>query len=779
MNTLNHKLVRDLVSMKSQAITIGLVIAAGIAVMISSRSAYDSLLLARDKFYIDNRFSDGFAEISRAPQSYKESISLIPGISYIETRIVREAVLDFPNKKLPTTGRFVSITNNINQVAIQSGRMPNGEEEIVLSETFANANKLSVGDSIIGILGGKRKKLIVVGTGLSPEFVYVFKAPNPMPDDEHFGIIWMDQKGLESAFDMQGAFNSLVFNFAPGYTRTSVLKELDKLLEKYGGLGAYDRDKLPSHSFLRDEFKQLRTTAYTIPIIFLSVAAFLLHIVTTRIVSKEREQIATLKALGYSNKTILLHYVKLISMITFAGSCVGLFSGIYLGDAMTNLYGQFYKFPNLKFIFKPTLGLEGIFIGLLSGGVGAIFSINQVTNLQPAQAMRPPTPERYNTIFIEKYFSRLSTQTKMIIRNLFQRPFRTVLSILGISTSVMIMVIGTFSRDAIDSMLNLQFDVMQRESLSLSFISPVSSNALNEIKLMNGVEYAEGYRMVPIRIRKGLSSKEFLLQGIPREAELRRLVDKDRRILNPPKSGILLNSVLSEKLGIVSGDTVTLEILEGNRNKVDVKVEGTVEEMLGQGAYMERSAVNKLLGEGNSVSFITIRTDSKYESDLLRKLKEYPRIAGISTREGVLKSFYDTMSRSLLVTTFILLGFASVIAVGVVYNTAMIALSERSFELGSLRILGFTRTEVFQILAGELTVITIISLPIGGFLGYVLAWTMMNSVDTEGFKIPLVISVKTYGIAVLTTIMTAMFSFYILHRKIKSMDLLRILKVRE
>ncbi|WP_341476351.1 ABC transporter permease [Leptospira perolatii] len=779
MKTLDRKVIRELLSLKAQAITIGLVVASGVAVFIASQGAYDSLWVARERFYTKQAFSQGFASFKSAPASIYSQISEISGIGTVKVRIVKEAVLDFPEETLPSAGRFVSISEGLNRISLRSGRLPKGDHEVLISEAFADANQLSAGKQLTAILNGQRKILTITGTALSPEFVYVFRATNPLPDDKHYGIFWMDHSGMESSFNMEGAVNDLIFTFAPGANTSSILHKIDSLLEPYGGLGAYDRDKLPSHSFLRDEFKQLRITAYSIPLIFLGVAAFLLHIVSTRIISKEREQIATLKALGYGKAEIALHYIKIISVISTFGSVLGVAIGLYLGEAMTNLYGMYYKFPDLKFEYNLFVWLQGILIGLFAGGMGATYSMLKVLRLNPAQAMRPPMPETFSKNWMERYARSLPTIAKIILRNLTRRPLRTALAISGISTSVMIMVLGMFSQDAVDTMLDLQFGLMQRDSVTVSFLTPVSYEAVRELTEEKGVLLAEGYRMIPIRIRVGNHSKELGLQGIPEDAKLRRLIGLDRQVMNPPSTGIFLNSTVAEKLKILKGDSVRLEVLEGSRKQLSIKIEGIVDEILGQGAYMERSALNSLMGEVDSVNLVALRTDRQEESNLLNRLKDFPKVSGVSTRTGTLKVFYETMSRSVLATALILLGFASVISVGVVYNSAMIALSERSFELGSLRILGFRKEEVFTILAGELLIEIIASIPLGCFLGYGFAYIMMETAQTEGFKVPLMISSKTYAIAVLSSLGTALVSFAILYLKIQKMDLISVLKIRE
>lgn len=781
MKTLNRKMVRDVFALRFQGLSIGLVVAAGVAIFVASLSAYDSLLEARNRFYTTARFAEGFVSLKRAPRSLEEKLQRIPGIVAVRTRIVQEAVLDLPGDNLPSAARFVSITHDLNRLVLQSGHMPERSDEVVLSESFARANQLQPGDRLVAILNGRKKALRVAGIALSAEYVYVFRPGSFLPDDRHYGIIWMEREGMEAAFSMQGGFNDAIFIFAPGAHRPSVLKRIDRVLASSGGTGAYDRDRLPSHSLLRDEFKQLQMTAFMVPTIFLGVAAFLLHMVSSRIVSREREQIATLKALGYPNSVVALHYVKLISCISGLGSIFGVLVGFYLGDGWTQLYGEFYKFPDLEHIFDPLLAVYGTVIGLVSGTAGVLMSVIQVIRLQPAQAMRPPLPAgiRFAPFQSERLLRRMSITTRLVIRHLFYRPLRTLLTIVGISFSVMIMVVGTFFQDAVDSMFHIQFDLIQRESVSVSFIAPVAARSLNEITSQPGVILAEGYRLVPVRIRSGHLSKELLLQGIPLDASLRRLINSERQPVIPPTRGILINSTVAQKLKLSKGQVIELEVLEGNRRTVRVPIVGLIDEMLGQGVYMERSAVNRLLSEGPSVNLLALRTDARKEDMLLRRLKEYPGIMGVTTRAGTLKVFYEMMARSVLVTAFILLIFAIIISVGVVYNTAMISLSERSFELGTLRIAGFTQWEVFRILMGEIAVLTLLALPLGAALGYGMALSMINAVDTEGFSIPLEISTSTYGMSILATIVTTIISAFILFRKIKRLDLLSVLKVRE
>lgn len=779
MKTLNRKVIREISGMKSQTITIAIVVAAGVAMFVGSKSSYDSMARARDLFYSSTGFAEGFVSLKKAPQSTRSRIAETSGVAHVESRIVQEAALDFAGEKLPSAGRFISLPEKLSRLAVRSGKPPAALNEVMLSESFALANKLVPGSRLVAVLNGRRQVLRVSGTALSPEFIYIFRPGSFMPDDKHYGILYMTREAMENHFDFGGAFNDLAFTFAPGANVRHTLKSIDAVLEPYGGLGAYDRDKLASYAFLRDEFKQLRTNAFFLPLVFLGVAAFLLHIVATRLIARQREQIASLMALGYANREIAGHYLKLMLVISGGGALVGIAAGWWLGKSMTALYGDFYRFPDLRHVFHFSVPFWGLVIGASAGAVGTWFSVKRVMKMQPAQAMRPPMPERFAESFFERWFKNIPAITRMFLRNLLRRPVRTVLTILGLSTSVMIMVLGLFMTDMMDAMLGTQFELLNRESMTVSFLRPVSATALGELKSRPGVQLAEGYRLVPVRLRSGHFTKELAITGLPPGAQLRRVADDKGRVVAMPASGVLLNARIAKKMGLKPGDTIQLELLEGNRRKIRVTVANLVEEILGQGCYMQSEALSRLLGEERSINVAALKIDLLKQDEIIAHLKTSSRVASISTREGTLKIFYDMMSRSMLAMITIILIFASAISVGVVYNTAMILLSERTFELGSLRILGFTKAEVFEMIASELGSTVLASLIPGCALGYGFAWLMMNTVDTEEFTIKLIITSRTYVTAVLVSLATALVSFVILYFRIRKMDLVSVLKVRE
>ena len=511
----------------------------------------------------------------------------------------------------------------------------------------------------------------------------------------------------------------------------------------------------------------------------MAVAAFLLHIIINRLISKEREQIATLRALGYNKTSVLLHYSKLISVVTLISSILGILFGLYLGGKLIGIYGSYYKFPNLIFQFHGSLVLLALIVGVGSGIIGSWFSLKTITNLEPAIAMRPPSPEIFKIFWLEKIIPKASAEIRMVFRNLMQRPFRSILTILGLSMSVMIMILGLFIKDSMKLIIDLQFNVIQREKVSLSLLNSISDSALNDLLSMEGVIRVESARIVPIRIWNKQGSKETALFGYSQDSELRRCLDSNRNVVPLPQDGILMNYDIANKLGIKLGDRILLEVLEGNKEEKFVTVNGLISEILGQGLYMRRDLLNDMLGEGNVINQVYLNIDPNLEDSLIQKWKTMPKIASISSKKTLLNSFQDILERTMQSSSLFIVIFTIIISVGVVYNTAMITLSERIYALGSLRILGFTINEVFRILITELSILVLLAAPIGCVFGNYLANAIMNMNDTEGFKFPMSILPLTYFIAISLTICTAVVSYIILYIKLKKMDLMSNLKVRE
>ena len=787
MRALTKKLWRDLRHLRGQAVAIALVIAAGVAIYVVMESTLVSLDLTQRTYYERYRFADVFASAKRAPISLAPAIAAIPGVAQIETRVVSDVLLDVPGLVEPAVGRLVGIPAPrramLCDVFLRQGRYIEAgrPDEVLLSETFAKLHGLVPGSVLPAILHGRRRSLRVVGLALSPEYVYNVRPGELMPDEKRFGIVWMERRALAAAYEMEGGFNDVVLRLSRGASRPEVIARLDRLLEPWGGRGAIPRSLQTSHWYLENELAQLRSSGRVLPVVFLGVAAFLLNVVLTRIVALERGQIAALKALGYTNREVAAHYLGLALLIAALGGAIGVAFGSWLGRGMTALYTEFYHFPILEYRLAVKVALQGTFIGLVAAGLGALGAVRGAARLPPAEALRPEPPARYRESLLERAGVKrlLSQPARMIVRNITRRPVRASLSILGIALGAAMLVVGTFSLDAMRRIVDVQFGLAQRYDAMVTFLEPTSPRAFHEVERLPGVRDVEAFRSVPVNLRFRHRSRQAAVLGLPAAPRLNRVLDSKTRPVTLPPQGLVLSRTVADILGADRGDVVVLEVLEGARPVLQVPVADVVDEYIGTNVYSEIGALRRLMREGETLSGAFLAVDRAAEPALYRRVKRSPRVAGVLLKRATVESFEKTIARNFTIITTVNMLFAAVIAFGVVYNTARISLSERSRELATLRVIGFRRAEISYILLGELAALVAVAIPIGLLLGYGMSAAILELFQTELYRIPFVIAPRTFARAGFVTLVAAAISAAAVRRRLDRLDLVAVLKTRE
>ena len=786
---LDIKVVRDLVRMRGQAIAIIAVMACGVGMFVGMRATMRSLASARAGYYAHERFGHVFSGLKRAPERVATELRSIPGVQQLETRVVADVTLDVPDMVEVATGRLVSLPNHgrprVNDVRLRSGRFPavNRWQEALVSEAFAEAHDLRLGDRIGAVINGKHQRLEVVGTALSPEYTFT---PGPgliLPDDRRFGILWMRRDGLAAAFDLDGAFNDVSMRLARDASVDDVLRRTDHVLDRYGGLGAIARKDQQSAFFIENELRQLQTYSLMLPSLFLAVAAFLVHIVIGRIVATQREQIAAMKAFGYRDREVGMHYAKLAGTLVVCGSVFGLIVASWLGTMMTRMYVIFYRFPELPLELNGSDAVAGLAVSAMAAGAGAWAAIQRTIALPPAEAMRPEAPHLYRATVLERLglARMLPPAARIVMREIERKPLRAAMTIAGIAMATGLNILNAFTFDSVRYMLNVQFGLSRREDVQLALFEPRATAALRSLESLPGVLRAEPFRSVAVRLRAGRRMRTLSIQGIPPTASLQALLDTDLHTVAIPEDGLVLSRKLAEVLGVATGDRVQVEVLEGKRTRASVRVARTVETFIGMTAYMSLDALCRLLGETESLNGAWLTVDDLRLDDLHRSVKETPVVAGVVGRNDVLRSARKLLDENLGTWVYVSLAFSLALSMGVLYNAVRITLAERSRDLASLRVLGFRRSEVGAILLGELGVLVAIATPLGLWFGRALSGVMVRTsgFDTEQFRLPLVISSATYAGAVVTVLVAAAISSWSAWRKLDRMDIVEVLKARD
>ncbi|MGN6826988.1 ABC transporter permease [Paucibacter sp. M5-1] len=788
MKALDRKLLRDLRLMWSQALTIALVVASGIGGFITSLSAVDSLAQARDDFYAQGRFADVFASLKRAPNALVAQLRELPGVADVQPSTEFGVRVDLPGLSDPIVGQLIGIDPlngmRMNRVSVRlGGGLPrdaasDGSIPALVSEAFATAHGLRPGARIGALINGRRRTLVMVGTALSPE--YIFAGLWGMPDQRSFGVFWVDRRVLDAAYDMEGAFNHVAIKLAPQAEERAVIDAVTERLTRYGAQQAIGREHQSSHLMLDNEIKEQRVLGTVLPTIFLGVAAFLLNVVVSRLVATQREQIAAMKALGYANRAMAAHYLKLVILIVGVGFLLGVGLGKVLGTLLTGLYADFFRFPRFEHHIAPELLAIGLSLTLGTAVLGTLNTIAATVRLAPAEAMRPPAPGRYRRTLLERLGVRgIAPALRMILRNIERQPWRTGLSIAGMAAAVAIVVLGNFFRDAIEVIVDRQFNLSLRSDVTVWAADPLTDSARLELARLPGVTAVESTRFVNVNLVNGPRRERTLIRGYPAAPQLYRIIDADARETRPDGVGLVLTDRLADKLALRPGDRVRVEVLEGRGRVFEAVVDKTVQEMMGLNAYMERRALNRALGEDDVSTGFVLGLERGSEARLLDATRGLPRVAGAFSKASMLRNMQELSARNIRIMSTIMTAFAAVIAVGVVYNNARIALAERSWELASLRVLGFTRAEVSGLLLGELGLAIAVAIPLGMVLGWTLVHGVAGLLASDQFFFPVLIRPRTYGWAALAVLAAAGASALVVRRRIDRLDMVSALKTRE
>ncbi len=787
ISALDRKLLRDLWEMKGQAAAIASVVAAGVAMFVMYLSNFASLQQTRANYYEIARFGDVFASLKRAPASLEPRIAAIPGVAAVATRVIAEVTLDVPGMSEPATGRLVSLPDRgrppLNDIYLRTGRWidPTRPDEVLASEMFAESHGFRPGDRVAAVINGRRRWLSIVGIALSPEYIYAIRPGEMVPDKRLFGIFWMGRQALASAFDMEGGFNDVVLDLARGASATDAIAELDRLVEPYGGRGAIPRSLQISEWTLENELRQLESFGFLIPLIFLGVAAFILNVALARALALQRQQIAALKALGYSNAELGWHYIKWGLVIAGCGAATGVALGAWLGSGLISLYNQFFRFPFLEYRLPAGVAVGSLVGSLGVAALGAQSAVRRAVRIPPAEAMRPEPPARYRQSVLERPWRRFrpTLVTRMILRNLERQPGRTAVSIVGVAFAVAVLFVGLSFLDVMDELIHRQFEVAMRQDATVAFVEPRSERAMFAVQRIPGVMDVEPMRTLPVRLRAGNRSRTLAIMGLPSSPRLNRIVGRGGRVTTLPPEGLVLSKILGEILGVGPGAMLQVEVLEGGRPVRSVPVAALVDDSMGLQAYMQIDAVRRLMREGGVVSGAALSLDPAAADRFYATVKRVPAVAAVSLRAVMLRNFRETMAENMNLQIFFNVIFAAVIAFGVVYNSARVSLSERERELASLRVLGFTRAEISLILLGELSVVTVASLPIGALIGYTLGELIMAGFNNEVYRLSFTVSAATTAWSFLVVIAAAIVSGLVVRRRLDRLDLVAVLKTRE
>jgi putative ABC transport system permease protein len=787
---LRKKMLRDLRENKGAYIACLVIIIIGLMLFTSLDIVTNNLKLSKENFYREQNFADGFAEVKAMPQAEVKKLEDIAGIDKLSARKVKDVKVLMPDTDENVYLRLVSIdpdeANAINGVDLMQG-MPLGPKQpnILIDNKFYEANELKLNQEIDVIADGKTRMLRIAGIGRSPEYVYALRSSSEMmPSPKTFGIAFVPFDVMDSMFIDKGTINSIVFTLKQGAMFEDVEEKLKAELKPYGQYSVYPRKDQVSDSILTMELQSMEAIARAMPLLFLSIAGVILYIMLKRIVEQQRGQIGILKAFGYTQREIVLHYMSYAVFVGIIGGLIGALLGIALSYPLTSMYQMFFNMPGLSGKFSPVSLIIGILLSLGFSTIAGFQGARNVLALQPAEAMRPPAPPSGRKTLFEKcafLWNMLTVQGKMAIRNVSRSKGRAVFIFTGIMFSFAIIGLTWSMNDLIQMMLFDQYEKVETYDVKVVLSNPKNQDkAYRELAKFKGVNWVEPMAEIPVTLKNKWREKDVVLIGLPENSRNYNILDKYYNKIQPPKNGILLSERLAKLLDAKAGMMLKVEsyMMETAEDDKHVQVTGVIPQYLGVNAYMEIGALQELLGRGKLATSFSVRMD-KHDIELLKsEYRSSAVIDDISKQEERYTQSKELMaSFGSMIYIYAVIGI--IIGFAIIYNSSVVSLSERSHEIATMMVLGMTHKEVLSVVTFEQWSVGIFAMIAGIFMSKVMLIGMSGALSNDLYSIPTSTTPSSYFIAFFVTSLSIWVAQRAATRKIENMDLSGALKSRE
>ena len=792
MSVLDRKLLRELRASHGLLLAIISIIAAGVADFVALSSSHRNLTEARRRYYAQCRMADFWIDMKKVPVTDLSRVAALPGVIETRPRIQFFVPVDLEGVTEPINGLVLSLPDRrqpvLCDIVLQQGDYftDRRENEVIVNDVFARRHKLRPGQWIYLVLNNRRQELFIVGTAISSEFIYLLGPGAIIPDPEHFGVFYIKHSYAEHAFDFDGAANQLLGRLSPEAARypRPLLERAEQTLESYGVLSTTPLADQASNWYVGNEIQGLRSFAFLMPSILLTVAALVLNVLLTRLAQQQRTVIGTLKALGYTDAQIAWHLLKFGLVVGIAGGLAGDFGGYWLAELMTYVYRSFYQFPELNNQFHFGVHASGVLISVLCAAVGSLRGCRIVLRLRPAEAMRPAPPRQGGRVLLERaewLWRRLSSGWRMVLRGVMRNRRRTAAGMFAAALGASVLVNAFMTSQAIQYLVDFQFRWLLRSDLDLTFKDERGREALLEAARLPGVDRAEPLLYVQCTFANGLHQKRGTICGIAPDARLTVPRDLQARRVRVPSAGLAMSRKLAEVLHLRRGDQVTVRPTKGLRQEHRVPIVEIADSFLGLVVYADIHYLSRLVGEELATTGVQLALDGdpSHVAKLYRELKQMPALEAVTARKDMIVNLDNSLLRNIRVIVGILVGFAGTVFFGSILNASLVSLAERQGEIATLRVLGYGPWEIGSLLLRESLIVTMSGTVFGLPVGYLLTRWTTSVYNTEVLRIPVVVSGGTWAAALGVALLFALLTHLVVQRIIHRMDWLEALKVKE
>lgn len=792
MSTLSRKLLRTIHTTRGQFIGLGFIVTLGVMVYIGMGTAYSNLSRSQQDFYQAANFADYYFQVVRAPASVSSKIESIPGVVKASGRIQSDVSL-LKEGSRRAVGRITSYNlpqaGEVNQLHLLSGRMfasrsSGGGVEVLLDPQYADANHIQIDDIITIIAEGRKVNLHVVGTAISPEFVYALPdAATMMPDPLNFGIIMMATEQAQQILDMPDQVNQIVVKLASGADEKAIPQRAEELLQSYGNIASYPRKDQLSHAMLQAELDGLKINSHFLPLVLLLIAAAIQFVILNRLVKSHRTQIGIMKAIGYNDFKIICHYTAYALCISVLGCIIGIIAGVLLASFMSSIYSLYFNLPQaISGINLKTL-LQSVALSISVGAAAGFLAARSVIRINPAEAMRLPAPPQGNKILLERWrglWSKLNSSWKMSLRSISRNRARSLVTILGVMSAVVLLVFSMFTNDAVDYMLNRNFQDVNRYDYIVRFAEPIEYREIQYWQQWEDIYQIEPQLEMPIKIYYNGRSEDELCIGMTVDGDLKRVLNQAGERLQIPEAGLLISRRMAQRLGVETGDKVRVEtkMSAGASHTAELLVIGINDQLMGSGSYVSLDTANRMINEKRIINTVMLKAAPASAAELEKQFDEMPNVSSVTSRAEELQSYYTLLDTTVYFIGIMIL-LSALLGLVIVYNSSIMAFNERKRELASLRVLGYSSSEVASVLRKETWLLAVIGMVLGLPAGKGMGQAYIASVSTDLYSLPVIIYPRSYIMAALGAVVFVAIGQYLATRKAGRLDMVEVLKNRE
>lgn len=775
-------LLRMIKNSRSQFVAVLVIIIVGLSIYTAMNMATVNLETTLNTFYKENNFASIFVSAVRIPQNKVNEIGKLPGAAKSEGRIVFEVPFIGGAKDERANLRIVSIpvdNNGINKVTIIVGdKIQNEDQEVLVIQQFADARNLKPGDFIDVPMNGRTYNLRVSGIVASPEYIYLMQNEQTiLPSPKTFGIIYISEKLAMKAFNFQGDYNEISIIESPNANEDILVDNIKISLKSYGLKRVLTRNNQLSNSLIDQKIQGYKKMSSSLPIVFLIVSSIILEMTIGRMVKRDRIKIGVLKAVGYSDRDVLFHYAKYALIAGLTGGIIGTSLGMILAGYMTKLFLEVFNIPLLKIEFYYQYVFLAMLISAIFCTIAGLIGAKGSLKISPAEAMQSEAPKGGKRIFLERFKSfwrSLSFSWKFVYKSIFRNKKRTIFVISGVVLTYAMMLFTFTMPEILDEMMNKQFSEFQKMDYNINFTVPMNKSAVNELVNIIDVSEIEGKIDFTFEIINGSKSKTVSVIGLKKDTVFYSFKNADGSKMDLPEHGIVLTENLAKVLGANVGNLVTLHSYLPNKKDTYIEVSGIIRQSLGMNAYMNINEMSSLLLEKNLITGVYINSK---DQNVMQKLGNAKNIGAILSIVDMKEAFLKYLDLTYALLSFMIL-FSGALGFVIVYNATIISLSEREMEFSSLRVLGFSKFEIFKLLVKENNMITVAGILIGIPVGKAMLDYSSQAFSTEMYTFHMQPTIAAGIYSTIFTLIFILLASVATYRKIARLDFLQAIKNR-